>query len=396
MPNDPTPRPSGIPEGATPGLLTLVGAGELMPAMSSVHRDALSQVRGPQRPVFLDTTAGYESNVDAITSKAVEYYQLRLQLALQVASYRHQKRAGAAETAKAVAEVRAANFVFAGPGSPTYALDQWRGSPLWDAVLDAFYKGAHMLFASAASITLGRYSLPVYEIFKAGRDPFWADGLDLLGALGLNVAVVPHYNDNSGGENYDSRFCYMGARRYELLQEQLPDDVTILGIDEYTAVRFDPAARTATVSGQGKLTVLAEGDATVYPAGSVVPFDALRSAHRGVLHVDAGEPRVFGYEYAEPTAEDAAADDLHSYVETLGGLDDAARVELLARLESALRAAGSAGPSKEEPLLDMLMELRQDIRAAKQWALSDKMRDALVALGYEINDTREGSTWQRK
>jgi hypothetical protein len=83
---------------------------------------------------------------------------------------------------------------------------------VWEAVVQRFEEGADVFFASAASISLGRWALPVYEIYKAGSDPFWEDGLDLLSYYGLNVAVVPHFDDQSGGENYDSRFCYMGAR----------------------------------------------------------------------------------------------------------------------------------------------------------------------------------------
>src|SRR5690606_383196 len=105
----------------------------------------------------------------------------------------------------------------------------WRGSPVWEAVVQRFEEGADLFFASAASICLGRYSLPVYEIYKAGEDPYWVDGLDLLGKLGLNLAVIPHYDDSSGGENYDSRFCYMGAKRFDTLQGLLPADVSILG-----------------------------------------------------------------------------------------------------------------------------------------------------------------------
>jgi len=385
-----------LPEGATPGLLTLVGAGELMPAMSSMHREALSRLAGAPRPVLLDTTAGYESNIDAIVSKAVEYYALRLQSELKVASYRHAGRATATDTARAIAEVRAANFVFAGPGSPTYALSQWRGSPMWEALVDEFIGGTHLLFASAASITLGRYSLPVYEIFKAGRDPYWEDGLDLLGLMGLNLAVVPHYNDNSGGENYDSRFCYMGAIRYERLQEQLPDDVTILGIDEYTAIRFDALARSATVTGQGGVTIIAEGNVAVHPAGTVLTFEAFHSSHRAVVRVDDGAPRAFGYEYAEPAAAEDATAALHDYVETLDALDTATRVELLAKAEAALRSAAPAEASNEGPLMELLLEMRRSLRAAKQWELADKLRDALVDLGYEIQDSKDGSTWQRR
>ena len=384
----------GIPAGAKAGLLTLVGAGELMPAMSAAHRDALNQLRAPARALFLDTTAGFESNVDAITGKAVDYYNLRLQTKLEVASYRHAGRASAAETARAVAAVRAANFIFAGPGSSTYALGQWRGSPLWDAVVDAFLAGAHLLFASAASITLGRYALPVYEIFKAGADPYWADGLDLLGRLGLKLAVVPHYNDNSGGEFYDSRFCYMGAARYELLQASLPADVTILGIDAYTAVRFDPQQRSATVSGQGAMTVLADGAVRVHAAGSTVPFDALHSAQRAVVRVPDEALRIYGYEYGEPAAGEVELNGVQSFIEELGGLDAAMRVELLARVAGALRSAAPAVNGAAAPLLDLLLELRCDLRAAKQWALADKLRDAVVELGYEVQDTATGSTWQ--
>lgn len=385
-----------MPEDATPGLLTLVGAGELMPAMSSMHREALSRVPGTPRPVFLDTTAGYESNIEAITGKAVEYYTLRLQGDLKIASYRHAGRATPAETARAIAEVRAANFVFAGPGSPTYALSQWRDSPMWEAIVEQFVRGTHLLFASAASITLGRYSLPVYEIFKAGRDPYWEDGLDLLGMLGLNLAVVPHFNDNSGGENYDSRFCYMGAIRFERLQEQLPEDVTILGIDEYTAIRFDAVAQTATVSGQGGVTIIAEGNVTVHPAGTVLAFSAFHSSHRGVVKVSDGQPRAYGYEYAEPAAEQDAAAALHDYVDTLTQLDPATRVELLARVETTLRASAPAEASNEGPLMELLLEMRRSLRTAKQWELADKLRDALIELGYEIQDAKEGSTWQRR
>ena len=381
-----------VPAGATPGMLTLVGAGELMPAMSSVHRAALDQLRGTPRPLYLDTTAGFESNVDAITAKAVDYYNLRLQTKLDVASYRHAGRATAAETARAVAAVRAANFIFAGPGSPTYALSQWQGSPVWDAIVEAYLSGAHLLFASAATITLGRCALPVYEVFKAGSDPYWADGLHLLGLLGLNVAVVPHYNDNSGGANYDSRFCYMGAARFEQLQALLPADVAILGIDAYTAVCFDPQQRTATVSGQGVLTVLADGAERVHAAGSVVPFDDLHSVLRAVVPVQAGAPRIYGYEYGEPAPAERAMNGVHAYIEQLSGLDAAARVELLARLEGALRSAPPA--ANATALLDLLQCLRSDLRAAKQWELADKLRDALVQLGYEVQDSAVGPAWQ--
>ena len=100
------------------GRITLVGAGEMMSAMSSLHRVALQRLGAPARPVFLDTTAGFETNVDAIVEKAVEYYAHHLQTELRVARFRHRERATPAETAAAVATIREANLIFAGPGQP--------------------------------------------------------------------------------------------------------------------------------------------------------------------------------------------------------------------------------------------------------------------------------------
>ncbi len=408
-------------------MLTLIGAGELMPAMSGAHREALARLAEPPRAVFLDTTAGFETNADAITAKAVEYYARRLQTRLDVACYRHAGRATAAETAQAMAALRAANFIFAGPGSPTYALQQWRGSPVWQVVVERFRAGAHLLFASAAAITLGRYALPVYEIYKAGRDPYWVEGLDLLGELGLNIAIVPHFNDSSGGDIYDSRFCYMGAARFEALQALLPPETAILGIDEYTTVTFPPGLEGAVVGGQGGATVIADGALSVWPAGAVIPFERLRSSRRAVVPMARREAGSLGYAYAEVGTEQAGAQAetaagaaqrafpraeststetrpadafaaLAEYVEQLPGLDAATRVELLARVAAATRAAAEAAtpPSREAALVDLVLELRGALRAARRWDLADHARDVLQSLGYRIADTPDGSSWTRE
>ena len=46
------------------------------------------------------------------------------------------------------------------------------------------------------------------------------------------------------------------------------------------------------------------------------------------------------------------------------------------------------------PFVDLLLTVRQDLRRAKQWALSDKIRDELKALGVVVEDTPQGSTWR--
>ena len=132
------------------------------------------------------------------------------------------------EVESAIARIRSADWVFAGPGSPTYALAQWEGTAVPDALADKLATGGAVVFSSAAALTLGISTVPVYEVYKVGAAPFWAEGLDLLAPVGLPVAVIPHY-DNTEGGNHDTRFCYLGERRLAMLEPQLPDGAFVLG-----------------------------------------------------------------------------------------------------------------------------------------------------------------------
>jgi cysteinyl-tRNA synthetase len=45
-------------------------------------------------------------------------------------------------------------------------------------------------------------------------------------------------------------------------------------------------------------------------------------------------------------------------------------------------------------VVDMLLEQRMKAKANKDWATSDKIRDELAALGFEVKDTKDGFTWK--
>ena len=57
------------------------------------------------------------------------------------------------------------------------------------------------------------------------------------------------------------------------------------------------------------------------------------------------------------------------------------------------KASGSAGVS--EKLVELLLQVRQEARTVKQFALSDKVRNGLKALGYEVEDL-PGGKWAVK
>ena len=57
---------------------------------------------------------------------------------------------------------------------------------------------------------------------------------------------------------------------------------------------------------------------------------------------------------------------------------------------------GVSNKAREEAfgaVVNMLLEQRQQAKAEKNWALSDKIRDDLAALGFEVKDTKDGFAW---
>src|SRR5690348_4919752 len=255
-----------------------MGSGETAPTMVEVHRATL-RAAGEGVSLLLDTPYGFQENADDITAKAVAYFGRNVGRAVTPLTWR--TRLDGAALDRALAAVRAARSVFAGPGSPTYALRVWAGTGFDDALATVTAAGGTVTFASAAALTIGVVAVPVYEIYKTGADPGWAQGTNLLERLtGLRAALVPHY-DNTEGGTHSTRFCYLGERRLRFLEAFLPAGAHVIGVDEHTALVFDLAAGTAAVLGSGTVTVRHDGVSRVLPSGSAVPIGALAERREG-------------------------------------------------------------------------------------------------------------------
>lgn len=82
-----------------------------------------------------------------------------------------------------------------------------------------------------------------------------------------------------------------------------------------------------------------------------------------------------------------------------GPFYDAAQQTLreLADILGLTLEAPAAEPMTEvavRPFIELLVSVRNDLRKAKQWALADKIRDDLKALGIVMEDTPEGTQWR--
>ncbi len=58
------------------------------------------------------------------------------------------------------------------------------------------------------------------------------------------------------------------------------------------------------------------------------------------------------------------------------------------------RETETESPTQAAPFIDLLLSLRQDLRAQKQFALADKVRSGLTGLGVTIEDTPKGPRWK--
>ncbi len=414
-----------------PRLVTIMGSGETAPTMVKVHRSLIERLRGagPVEAVVIDTPYGFQENASELATRAQDYFATSVGQTLTVAGLTRLVDADPLTVEQGLARLRTAQYVFAGPGSPTYALRQWAGSPLVDLLADKMRTGGAVTFASAAALTLGRFTVPVYEIYKAGEEPTWREGLDLLSTIGLHVAVIPHY-DNAEGGHHDTRFCYLGERRLARLETELDDDVHVLGIDEHTGVVLDLDADTATVVGNGRLTVRVKGHSIEYLSGTTIPIDRLRQPERGAGVVS--EPVVLESPVETESGEGGAVslgDDRRrleaDFDDALGRRDAAAAVRAVLELDAAILAWSADTLQSDEtdrarsslrtmivrlgeaatsglrdpaevlgPLVEVALDIRRRAREEKRYDWSDIIRDGLAAAGVEVRDTRDGVDWE--
>jgi hypothetical protein len=425
-----------------PRILAIMGSGETAPAMAKVHRALFERFgrRSVVAATLLDTPYGFQENADDLSDRIVDYFRVSVRREMTVASYRS-RDVDPLEAATALARLGEARYVLSGPGSPSYALRHWAGGPIPTALAAKLAGGGIVTMASAAALTVGLLTIPVYEIYKVGAEPSWLEGLDLLGpATGLRAAVVPHY-DNAEGGNHDTRFCYLGERRLRVLERTMPEDTFILGVDSHTALVLDLDRGGASVYGLGGVTVRARGVSRVFMSGTETTIEALAEAGREARRQPPGDlvrvrPTGGGSTVA-PEAGDAPSsasfagplrDEVGhlegAFVDALTGRDIRAAVGVLLTLDATierrvgagedspdLRAAratfrslivrlgdlardGARDPREAvEPFVTALLDLRARARATEDWAAADFVRDRLTAAGVEVRDDATGSGW---
>jgi cyanophycinase-like exopeptidase len=409
------------------GVIALMGSGELTSTMVEVHKELLAAQGDSPRAVFLDTPAGFQLNVDQISQKAVEYFRTHVKQEMSIASFKSREGSTPYEAEQAFHALRQADFVLIGPGSPSYAVRQWLETPIPEILARRVEEGACLVAASAAALTVGRSALPVYEIYKVGEELHWVDGIDILGRFGFNLVVIPHWNNAEGG-THDTRFCYMGEPRFSRLESLLPQDSSLLGLDEHTACLIDISRDEAVIKGIGRVILRGRGGETIFERGDRLPCDILREGGFGKGwgrdtpdRMDSAAPArtkgasfweiVHGIEavFQEGLDKDEPGETIKALLELDRAIwkaqEDLESTEFISQAREILREmivslgvrleASSAGPADGlAPLVEEFLGLRERFRQARQWQEADEIRESLQRAGVVVYDTEAGPRWR--
>ena len=340
-------------ESFIPGPILLFGSGETLPSSGKAYEHLAKGLEKKPSISILETPAGFEPNSEMVANNIRDFLVRRLQNydpQVNLIPARKKGTLFSPDNPEILFPLMRSNWLFMGPGSPTYAVNQLRDSLAYLYIKSAHLLGASMTLASAAVLAMSTHTLPVYEIYKVGEDLHWKDGLDYFSIFGLKLVFIPHWNNSDGGTELDTSRCFMGKSRFKILMDRLPGDVIIIGIDEQTALCFDfHIPSSCQVFGKGNMTIIKSSKERLISNGQELSLAELEGFH-------------------------------------LPNIDDHIPAELKKQFLDSATESGVKLPDE----IRELVAAREEARENKDWKASDELRGTIESRGWAVKDTPNG------
>lgn len=262
------------------GRIILFGSGEMSPTGRKIHESVIKQSKfsAPVKIGILDTPTGFEVNaLHGWGDRMQQFFEKGLRNYHPAVTRIHALRRDGVHSTNSPAIVEpilSQDYLYCGAGSPGYTVLHLKDSLAYQYLCQAHETGCVLCFGSATAVAISVLAIPVYEIFKVGEDIHWLKGMDFFSRYGMNLSIVPHWN-NAEGENFDTTRCYMGTERFNRLLGMLPQDTVVLGIDELTACMFDPIKEEIEVMGIGSAHIIKNGQQKDFVSGISFGFNEL-------------------------------------------------------------------------------------------------------------------------
>jgi len=337
----------------TPGQIAFLGSGETSLAGGRIFEALARNIDEPLRIALMETPAGFELNSAQVVGKVGDFMKTRLQNykpVVDLVPARKKNTLFSPDDPEIIKPLLYANVIFMGPGSPTYTIRQLKDTLAWDVIRARHRLGATLIFASAATISISAHALPVYEIYKVGQDVHTVDGLNFFADFGLHVSFIPHWNNADGGVDLDTSRCFIGLDRFAEWCNLIPADNITLGLDEHTGIIMDFESRTCEISGVSSVSLVSDCEPVMHPTGVKFSLSEI-----GVIKMP------------DPIEEGIPAHVWDMVLNAPSLPENDVPREVLALAEKRLAA-----------------------RTNKSWAESDKLRDDIAALGWTVQDGKDG------
>ena len=338
----------------TLGRIAFLGSGETSLAGGRIFESLARLIPDPLHVSVLETPAGFELNASIVAARVGDFLKTRLQNykpTIDLIPARKQGTEFSPNNIEILKPLLRANIIFMGPGSPTYLARQLHGSLAWDIIRARHRLGATLIFSSAATISVGAWVLPVYEIYKVGEDVHAKEGLNFFSDLGMDLSFVPHWNNAEGGTDLDTSRCFVGIERFDQWLKLLPPENILVGLDEHSGIIMDFEKGTCDVHGVSSVSVVKNTSMKMYPAGAKFSLNELGN-----------------FNLSDP-------------------IEKGIRPEVWEMVLNASKAIDEETPPDETL---KLLEQRKDARARKDFAESDRLRGQIAELGWIVQDGKDG------
>jgi cyanophycinase len=215
------------------GAIALVGSGEYLPQMQELESLLLHRAISTGKDnsyVQIPTGAGKES------ADRLEYWKKRgadqaLRIGAQCIYLPILSRQDAFNN-EYIEKIKGAGLIYFSGGDPSHIAEVFKGSPLWEAIVQAWESGTSLAGCSAGAMAFGGKIIGI-------RRSQVTQGLGLL----PEIEVIPHYD----------KFLGWLPDRVTAAIIRADADTTLLGIDEDTALYYTDSWRKF---GRGKVHVL--------------------------------------------------------------------------------------------------------------------------------------------
>jgi cysteinyl-tRNA synthetase len=273
------------------------------------------------------------------------------------------------------------------------------GEPSWDSPWGKGRPGWHIECSTMSRTTLGDQ----IDIHSGGADlifPHHENEIAQSEALTGKVpfaAYWPHVGLVTTGGEKVSHSLENFTTVADTLQQYEPMAIRLYLLSTHyrSSLLFSEDGLVAASRGLERLRATVSGaTAATPPLWNAARAHAAREAFENAMDDDFNSAAAIGHLFDLSRDINRLREEGGTEAEALESRDALVYLAGVLGIDLLAPSLGKQDNTESAALIDLLLEVRQSLRAARQFELSDTIRDRLKELGIMVEDAPDGSTWR--